>query len=46
MRNEVAANDGECRGRYYSEVRFLSKHIDSGIDERSLFDAALPNTTR
>jgi hypothetical protein len=44
--DEVAANDGECRGRCYSEVRFLSKHSDSGIDERSFNDASLPNTTR
>ena len=44
--DETVSSDGECRGRCYSEVRFFSKHIDSGIDERSLNLASLPNTTR
>ena len=43
--SEAARNNPECRGRSYSEVRFVSKHIDSGIDGRSLNPASLPNTT-
>ena len=43
--DEVATNDGECRGRCYSEVRFLSKHSDSGIDVRSLTAASLHKQT-
>ena len=44
--SEEARNNQECRGRCYSEVRFVSKHIDSGIDRRSLLHACLHNTTR
>jgi hypothetical protein len=44
--SEAATNNQECRGRSYSEVRFFSKHIDSGIDERLFHPACLHNTTR